>query len=100
MTPGLERLGLDPDAREVLDLADGCGLRPRIGAPGPGGATTVVVDSRTPDGLFGTITIGAGGELASARLVHGNHGDERQLDGAAEVRAVIASWAALARADS
>jgi hypothetical protein len=100
LTPGLERLELDPAAREILELADGCGLHPRISRSGTGGhqhgLTEVIVDSCQRKGLFGTVTIGARGEVACAHLVHGNWGEQRLFGGADAVRAVIASWAALA----
>jgi hypothetical protein len=98
MTSGLQKLDADPDARDVLEIADRCGLRPRIGASGPGyGArpTQVIVDSRKRGGLFGTFTIGTRGEVTCAHLVHGNHGDEVRFDGPDAVRMVIASWAAI-----
>jgi uncharacterized membrane protein YeaQ/YmgE (transglycosylase-associated protein family) len=100
MTPGLERLKLDAAAREVLQLADDCGLHPHLSTAGPGYGTRpteVIIDSRTPGGLFGTIVIGTGGQVLLGHLVHGNWGTERHHEGLAEVQAVITSWAALTR---
>lgn len=101
MTSGLGQIPLTRAARQVLDLAEGCGLRPRVGQGGPGGRgrgrTSVWVDSGMRSGLFGTILIGRNGRIVRAFLIHGNHGVERRYEGTAEVRTVISSWAAVIR---
>jgi hypothetical protein len=49
------------------------------------------------DGLFGTIVIDRNGRILRACLLHGNQSVERRYEGTAEVRTVIASWAAIIR---
>lgn len=75
-----------------MKLADGCGLRPRINASGPGYGvrpTEVIIDSRWRGGLFGAIVISPVGELARGHLVRGNWGEKRHYEGVAEVRRSI-----------
>jgi hypothetical protein len=101
MTSGLDQITLTRAAKEVLGLAEGCGLSPRVGQGGPGGhgrgRTSVWVDSGMRSGLFGSIVIDRRGRILRAFLMHGNHGVERRYEGTAEVRTVIASWAAVIR---
>ena len=56
MASGLDQITLTRAAREVLDLAEDCGLSPRVGQGGPGGhgrgQTSVWVDSGMRNGLL------------------------------------------------
>ena len=101
MASSLDQIALTRVARQILDLAEDCGLCPHVGPDGPGGygrgRTSVVVDSGMHDGLFGTIVIDRNGRILRACLFHGNQSVERRYEGAAEVRTVIASWAAIIR---
>jgi hypothetical protein len=101
MAPGLDQITLTRAAREVLGLAEDCGLSPRLDQGGPGGygrgRTTVWVDSDMRNGLFGSVVIDRRGRILRAFLMHGNHSVERRYEGTAEVRTVIASWAAIIR---
>jgi hypothetical protein len=101
MAGELNQITLTRAARDVIDLAEGCGLRPHVGPDGPGGygrgRTSVAVDSGMRSGLFGTIVVDQRGRILRAFLMHGNHSVERRYDGAAEVRTVISSWAAIVR---
>jgi hypothetical protein len=100
---GLDHVSLTRMARDILALADECGLHPHISATGPGGygrgRTQVMIDSCIRDGLFGTIIIGRNGQILRGFLVHGNWAEERRYEGAGQVRNVIASWAALMQSE-
>lgn len=98
MASGLDQITLTRAAKEVLDLAEDCGLSPRVGPGGYGrGQTSVWVDSGMGNGLFGSVIISPGGRIVRAFLLHGNHSVERRYEGTAEVRTVISSWAAIIR---
>jgi hypothetical protein len=101
MASGLDQITLTRAAREVIDLAEDCGLSPRVGQGDPGGygrgQTSVWVDSGMRSGLFGLVIVSPGGRIVRAFLLHGNHSVERRYEGTAEVRTVIASWAAIIR---
>ena len=98
MATGLDQITLTRRAREVLDLAAGCGLCPRVGQGGPGGygrgRTSAWADSRLRSGLFGTIVIN---RILWAFLLSGNQSVVRRYEGAAELRTVISSWDAVMR---
>jgi hypothetical protein len=101
MALALDQITLTGAAREILDLADGCGLCPHVGPDGSGGygrgRTAIMLDSGIHDGLFGTIVIDRNGRVLRGFMAHGNWSVERRYEGAGEVRTVISSWAAIMR---
>jgi hypothetical protein len=101
LASGLDQITLTRATKEVLDLAEGCGLSPRVGQGGPGGygrgQTPVWLDSGMRDGLFGSVIVSPAGRIVRAFLLHGKHSVERRYEGTAEVRTVTSSWAAIIR---
>ena len=96
IVPFPERVKLTRVAREILTLADECGLHAYISTAGPSGygcaRTQVMVDSGMRDGSVGSLVIGRNRQILRGFLVHGNWGEERSYEGARWVRSVIASW--------
>jgi hypothetical protein len=85
-----------PATRTILALAEEAGLAPHLDEDGPtgvDGVARVLVNGPRRSSLFGAIYISTRtGKVLRANLTHGNHGIERRYTGAAEVRAVLASW--------
>jgi hypothetical protein len=83
---------------QLVALAVQGGLRPEVSVNRRRGLYRVVLNAPGRDGLFGCLDISeTTGRIVRAYLTHGNAGVERRHESVAEIRAVLASWAAIQR---
>lgn len=97
--PELSGLTMTRATRAILALAVRGGTRPHLGGDGARpdrhGRVLVYLNAPGYDGLFGGIYLSArSGKVIRAYLMHGNNGTEHCYTGAAQVRPVLAAWAA------